>query len=79
MDTRLESSSVGTKEWLEATQGWVIRAYVDSGVSTEPDWAEKHGATTPLVGQEPHSPEKRRPELPFGENIRDAIRSLKGR
>ena len=36
MNPQMEGTSVGTKEWLETTQGWVIYAYVGNDQPIEP-------------------------------------------
>ena len=74
-----DSGSSGTREWLAATRGWTIRAYVDSGSpfeKTETMMGRPASDQSYSLGQ---STQKKRPELPFGENIRDTIRSLKGK
>ena len=77
MDTRLENGSAGTKEWLEATQGWTIYAYAESGIHVAPIGISKDGASP--TRQPLPVPRQRRREWPFGENIRDAIRAFKGK
>ena len=77
MDAPLKNSSAGTKEWLEATRGWTISAYVESGTS-----ANYHSIANEDVSQvtQPRpEPQPRRQEWPFGENIRDAIRAFRGK
>ena len=79
MNEQVMSSSAGTKDWLETTQGWVIYAYVGGDLPTQ---------FPVLAGAQPDKPydlqgarqiTRRRTELPFGENIRDTIRSLRSK
>ena len=77
MGKQLQSSSVGMKEWLEATRGWTIYAYVESRHYVDyPGGAEGDGSR---VRQPRPALQQRRSEWPFGENIREVIRVFRGR
>ena len=78
MNPHMESSSVGTKEWLETTQGWIIYAYVGNEEPIEPVQFSGGDFVLPPNEVEAPRPMKRRTPLPFGENVRDTIRFLKG-
>lgn len=75
MGKQIKSSSVGMKEWLEATRGWTISAYVESSHCVDYPGGSKGDVSRirrPALQQ-------RRQEWPFGENIRDVIRVFRGR
>ena len=77
MDAPLKSSSAGIKEWLEATRGWTISAYVESGDKADYSGVAKEDVSQ--VRQPRPTLQQRRQEWPFGENIRDVIRAFRGR
>ena len=77
MGKQLKSSSAGMKEWLEATRGWTISAYVKSGANAAPLHMAKEDVSQ--VKQPLPAPKQRRQEWPIGENIRDAIRAFRGK
>ena len=77
MGKRLQSSSAGMKEWLEATRGWTISAYVKSSHCV--DYPGGSYGDVSRIGQPRPALQQRRSEWPFGENIRDVIRVFRGR
>ena len=77
MDAPIKSSSVGMKEWLEATRGWTIFAYVESGHCV--DYPGRAKDDVSRIGRPRTALQQRRQEWPFGENIRDVIRAFRGR
>ena len=77
MSKRLKSSSAGMKEWLEATRGWTISAYVESNHHVNYPGGAKDDVSR--MGRPRPALQQRRSEWPFGENIRDVIRVFRGR
>lgn len=71
------SSVAGMEEWLEATKEMIIEAYIDSADFTVARMSDEESLAKEDLEQ---APEKgsRRQNIPIGENIRDAIRSIKG-
>ena len=77
MGKQLKSSSAGMKEWLEATRGWTISAYVKNGANVS--HLRMANEDISQARQPRPAPQPRRQEWPFGENIRDAIRAFRGK
>ena len=77
MGKQIQSSSAGLKEWLEATRGWTIYAYVESSHSV--DYPGRAKDDVSRIRRPRPALQQRRSEWPFGENIRDVIRVFRGR